>query len=51
MEWRVRQPSTERDGNRWALLNITAPTLDPTAAYLFVTFTTPAIGRQRLTAV
>lgn len=25
-------PSTERDGNRWALLYTTAPTLDPTAA-------------------
>jgi hypothetical protein len=25
-------PSTERDGNRWALLDTTAPTLDPTAA-------------------
>ena len=24
-------PSTERDGNRWALLYITAPTPDPTA--------------------
>ena len=27
-------PSTERDGNRWALLYITAPTLDPTAAVI-----------------
>jgi len=27
-------PSTERDGNRWALLYTTAPTLDPTAAHL-----------------
>jgi hypothetical protein len=26
-------PSTERDGNRWAILNTTAPTLDPTAAH------------------
>jgi hypothetical protein len=26
-------PSTERDGNRWALLYTTAPTLDPTAAH------------------
>jgi GTP1/Obg family GTP-binding protein len=25
-------PSTERDGNSWALLYTTAPTLDPTAA-------------------
>jgi hypothetical protein len=24
-------PSTERDGNRWAILNTTAPTLDPTS--------------------
>jgi hypothetical protein len=29
-------PSTERDGNRWALLDTTAPTLDPTVDHAAV---------------
>jgi RNA-directed DNA polymerase len=31
-------PSTERDGNSWALLDTTAPTFDPTAAQTFLGF-------------
>mgnify|MGYP000026056400 CR=1 FL=1 len=32
-------PSTERDGNRWALLYTTAPTLDPTVSQMTIVTT------------